>query len=274
MTPPTSPAASAWDDDYTPRAYEAFCRRHRRYRTANATLVAHAALEPGQRVLDVAAGTGRTAEAALVCLGDRGSVSCVEPSIAMRARGAARLAGRGITWLEVIPSDGTRFERVLCGAAIWQIGRLETAIATLSALVAPGGALVFNIPAQYVQEPDPPGGGRDPWLVELPTLVDRSGTTATPDWAPTDFSSLPPSRDDILRYLVRAGLRPREWEFEVRLSQAAYRDWLKIPPVSEGLLRGLPPVERARRLDEAFGRSDPRSWRRERWLGWTAWRDR
>src|SRR6476646_1558899 len=73
-------APIGWDDPRTAAAYEQFCRRHPRYRVANDALIAHASLCAGQRVLDVAAGTGRTAQAALPLLGESGFVLCVEPA--------------------------------------------------------------------------------------------------------------------------------------------------------------------------------------------------
>ncbi len=60
---------SGWDDPETAMYYEAFCRSHSRYARANAALVAHAFITPGMRLLDLAAGTGRTAQAALRRLG-------------------------------------------------------------------------------------------------------------------------------------------------------------------------------------------------------------
>jgi len=268
-------AAARWDDASTAQAYEAFCRRHRRYRRANAALVAHAALAPGQRVLDVAAGTGRTAEAALPRIGPGGSILCVEPAGAMRARGAERVRDPRVRWTSRLPDAARRYDRVLCGAAIWQLAPLDASFARLAALLAPRGALVFNIPAHYLLEPDAPGGGRDPWLVELPALVERHRAAAeeVPGAGAGAVPARPPSADDVARLLADAGLRAERWSFEVRISQAAYRDWLKIPPVSEGLFPGLPPSERARRLDDAYHHADHASWRRERWLGWTSWRD-
>ena len=56
---------SGWDEPETPAYYEAFCRSHSRYTRANAELISHARIAPGLRVLDLGAGTGRTAEAAL-----------------------------------------------------------------------------------------------------------------------------------------------------------------------------------------------------------------
>src|SRR5579862_6746951 len=77
-----------WDHPDTARYYEAFCRWHARYTDANLALIAAAALRPGLRVLDLAAGTGRTAQAAL----EHGTqLTCVEPAHAMRQVGESRV---------------------------------------------------------------------------------------------------------------------------------------------------------------------------------------
>jgi len=268
-------ASVGWDDARTALAYERFCRRHRRYRIANDALVAHAALAPGQRVLDVGAGTGRTAESVLPHIGESGTIVCVEPARAMREAAATRLRDRRITWTSRL-SEGSvvTFDRVVCGAAIWQLLPLESTFRRLAAVIAPGGALVFNIPAQYLLEPDRPGGGRDPLLLELPALVERPTFMAGRNEIVDGNRSiaLPHGAEEVDRLLTAIGFRVERWSFEVRLTQAAYRDWLKIPPVSEGLFGGLAPDERERRLDVAYTRADHGSWRWERWFGWTAWR--
>jgi hypothetical protein len=177
-----------------------------------------------------------------------------------------------VRWTDAIPADAPEaFDRVLCGAAIWQLSPLESTLGAFAALLVPGGAAVFNIPARYVLEVDLPGDGRDPWLLDLPRLVDRASVTSDPPSVPT-----PPifRAADVDALLAAAGFRIERWSFQLRLTQSAYRDWLKIPPVSDGLLAGLSAEERERRLEEAYRRSDRRSWRWERWLGWTAWRER
>jgi SAM-dependent methyltransferase len=261
---------SSWDDSGAVRAYERFCRQHARYRVANEALAAHAALAPGQRVLDVAAGTGRTADAVLRHIGARGRVVCVEPARAMRIAGEQRLADPRVTWTADLPDEqGGAFDRVVCGAGIWQLLPLEATLRRLAALVVRYGALVFNIPAQYLLETDRPGAGRDPMLLELPALVERP---RAPDDPTVTASGLPRGVDAMERLLTAAGLRADRWSVEQRFTQAAYRDWLKIPAVSDGMLAGVPAGERARRLDAAYQRADHRSWRWERWIGWTAWR--
>ena len=88
----------SWDDPWTVHFYEQFCCNHQRYQLANEALIHHAALAPGQRVLDFAAGTGRTAETALPLVGDDGHILCVEPAAAMRVTGQARLADPRVRW--------------------------------------------------------------------------------------------------------------------------------------------------------------------------------
>jgi hypothetical protein len=71
--------------------------------------------------------------------------------------------------------------------------------------------------------------------------------------------------------LHAAGFHAERWSVSQRLTQEAYRDWLKIPVTTDALLGDLDAGERARRIDAAFQRVDPHAWRRERWTGWTAW---
>src|SRR5213592_4449287 len=145
---------SGWDDPETAAYYEAFCRSHSRYIRANAALIAQSQIAPGLRVLDLAAGTGRTAEAALDALGEDGRVVCVEPFAGMRAAGMQRVTDRRVEWSAILPGTRESFARILCGAAMWQLHPLPATFATLASLLQPGGALCFNIPALYLQEPD------------------------------------------------------------------------------------------------------------------------
>jgi SAM-dependent methyltransferase len=264
---------SGWDDPATAAYYEAFCRRRPRYARANHALVAHARIASGMRVLDVAAGTGRTAEAALPSLGESGEVMCFEPSAAMRAEGLRRVADDRVSWTATLPGPDLPFDRILCGAAIWQLHPLPETLETLAGLLCPGGALCFNIPALYLSEPDEPGGGEDPLLLSLPALL-----LALPDAAPVAPSRESPTHaplnaEAITTWLNAAGLRPKRWSFRIRVTQAAYADWLKIPILTDQLFGGLAPDERAKRIDATLRTADRSSWKWESWRGWTAWRD-
>jgi hypothetical protein len=135
------------------------------------------------------------------------------------------------------------------------------------------------MPAQYLLAPDRPGGGRDPFLVSLPRFIERSASDneqmhMTTEPSVSSASASVQSALELNELLIANGLDVDQWTFDVRFTQAAYRDWLKIPPTSEGMLTGLSTEERARRIDQAYTLADSRSWRWERWLGWTAWRSR
>jgi len=235
---------------------------------ANEEVVRRALLGSSRRILDLAAGTGRTAEAALPLISKSGRIVCLEPSAAMRAEGERRLDDSRITWTAEYPQGTGVFDRILCGAAIWQLLPLNDTFRKLAALLAPGGALCFNIPSLYLGEADEAGGGRDPLLLELPSLLSRSPIAAAPP--PEPF----PSAEQLEKLLEEAGLKPEHWSFRVRVTQEAYRDWLKIPVLTNNLLVGIDPDERARAIDLAFTRVDPHSWRWEHWAGWTAWKSK
>lgn len=170
-----------------------------------------------------------------------------------------------------MPAEG-HFDRILCGAAIWQVDSLEDTIASLAARLSPGGALCFNIPVLYLGQPDEPGGGNDPWLLELPALLSDSSHVGEPAADPAALPS-PPDEASITQFLKAAGLRPHSYSFRLRLTQEAYRDWLKIPILTNRLLPGLHPLERVRCIEAAYDRCSQDSWRWESWRGWTAWKN-
>lgn len=251
-----------WDHPDTARFYESFCRRHPRYRVANESLIAHADIPRHGRVLDVASGTGRTAEAALKRMGARGRVTCLEPAEAMRSAGSRRLRDARLLWVSDWPQE--RYDCVLCGAAIWQMTPLEETFRRVAARLAGGGRFAFNIPALYLGRPDAPGGGRDPYLLELPALV-AAGRVPAAEAKPGLGAP------EVEAALAAAGFRAERWHLRQPFTQQALRDWLKIPVLTDALLPELDAAGRARRVERAYGSADPFSWRWEAWYGWTAW---
>jgi SAM-dependent methyltransferase len=256
-----------WDHPLTPVYYEAFCRAHSRYQEANDALVREAALEPGMRVLDVGAGTGRTAERALDGLGSRGSIVALEPSDAMRKAGIERVNDTRVRWVKHLPRPDESFDRILAGAMIWQLHPLEEWIVRLHGHLRPGGALAFNIPGAYLMEPDDPGGGSDPRLLALTERL-ADGWIDPESPGPTTTWDL--DHSGVTAILERAGLEARAWTFRTRITQRAYADWLKIPVLTARLFVGMNPEERAARVDAALETCDGSSWKWERWHGWTA----
>jgi SAM-dependent methyltransferase len=239
---------------------------------------------PGLRVLDFGAGSGRTTSAALPRLGRDGTVVCVEPAAAMRAIGRRRIRDSRVTWLADLPNASTpeegaharTFDRVLAGAVIWQLDPLDEWIRRLASLLRPGGALVFDVPALYLGEPDEPGGGDDPLLLDLMTRLasEAPHSQNSPRGESSEPPALPAWRyrcEDVGAALTRAGLRYRTWEFRYRLSQSAYARWLSIPVITDVLFAGVDADERDRRIARALTAVDTHSFKWERWRGWTAW---
>ena len=70
-------------------------------------------------------------------------------------------------WREAWPEERDALDRMLCSVAIWKMLPLGEAFTRAASALQAGGALVFNVPSLYLGEADPPGGGRDPYLLEL-----------------------------------------------------------------------------------------------------------
>jgi hypothetical protein len=156
------------------------------------------------------------------------------------------------------------FDRIVCGAAIWQMLPLDRTLRALANRLSDEGALCFNIPSLYLGEPDESGGGCDPNLLGLPAVLGAASRVAETDPLPAGGS--------ISDLLCDCGLQVVEWRFRQPLTQAEYRDWLKIPVLTNQWFGPFDTKERARRIDQAFSRVDPDSWRWEAWSCWTAWR--
>ena len=264
---------TAWDDPAVAAQYRAFERRHSRYTLANAALARHAALPTQARVLDLAAGTGGTTAALLPTLGPLARVDCVEPAAAMARQGRERLGpDPRVRWLRTLDDATGPYDRVVCGAAIWQWPDLRRLFRRLASRLAPGGALVFDIPGAYLGQPDGPGGGTDPWLTTLMTRLTAAHPPAlTPAHRATSAAALP-TPTQIEQALLDTGLHPQRWQHQQRLSQAAWCDWMKIPVLTQALWPRIGAAERTRRIDAAAAGLDMASWRPERWWGWTAWK--
>jgi ubiquinone/menaquinone biosynthesis C-methylase UbiE len=114
-------------------------------------LVRIAALSPGERVLDVACGTGVVTRLAGQRVGDSGSVAGldVNPGMLAVARSAAspKLA---IDWYETsaeaIPLPDGAFDVALCQMGLQFIPNKLGALREMRRVLAPGGRLVLNLP--------------------------------------------------------------------------------------------------------------------------------
>ncbi|MGH7541616.1 MAG: methyltransferase domain-containing protein [Gemmatimonadota bacterium] len=119
-------------------------------------LVQAAALRPGERVLDVACGTGAVTRLAAEALGPEGTVAGLDPNPAMLA--VARQAapsGTSIAWYEApaeaIPLPDENFDVALCGMGLQFFSDRRSGLREIRRVLVSGGRFVANLPG-----PTPP----------------------------------------------------------------------------------------------------------------------
>jgi SAM-dependent methyltransferase len=106
-----------------------------------------AALSPGDRVLDVACGTGVVAREALRRVGSSGSVTGLDANAGMLA--VAREHSAAITWregfAEALPFPASTFDAVTCQFGLMFFRDRATAIAEMRCMLRPGGRLAVAV---------------------------------------------------------------------------------------------------------------------------------
>jgi ubiquinone/menaquinone biosynthesis C-methylase UbiE len=114
-------------------------------------LIRLAALRPGERVLDVACGTGIVARLAAQQVGPNGAVAGVDlnPGMLEIARSNAP-TNMSITWhqgsAEDMPLPDEAFDVVLCQLGLEFMPDKLAALAEMRRVLVPGGRLILNVP--------------------------------------------------------------------------------------------------------------------------------
>ena len=130
--------------------YEDFLVRWQ-FRPWTAALLAAAAIRPGERILDLAAGTGFGAREAAPLAGGRGRVVAADINPAMLAVGRALPAphGAAIEWLEAdaaaLPLPDAAFDAVVCQQGLQYFAQRASAAAEIRRILAPGGRAVLAV---------------------------------------------------------------------------------------------------------------------------------
>jgi ubiquinone/menaquinone biosynthesis C-methylase UbiE len=114
------------------------------------SLLRAADLTPGMRVLDIAAGTGLAAEAALAAVGPTGHVTAADISPAMVAKARQRLGG--LPNVSFAIEDGQQlsfgdasFDAVVCNMGLMYFPDPAWGLAEASRVLRPGGRLAVSV---------------------------------------------------------------------------------------------------------------------------------
>ena len=114
-------------------------------------LIARAGLKPGERVLDMACGTGIVARLAAGQIGDLGHVvgADLNPAMIEIARAHASASGARVEWQEAnamaLPWDEGSFDVVLCQQGLQFIPDKEAALREMYRVLEPGGRLALSV---------------------------------------------------------------------------------------------------------------------------------
>jgi ubiquinone/menaquinone biosynthesis C-methylase UbiE len=163
------------------------------------TLVELARLQPGERVLDAACGTGVVARAAMAPVGAAGKVTGVDlnPGMLEAARAASDEAGQSIVWQEgnlaALPFADGAFDAVLCQQGLQFCPDKPAAISELHRVLRDRGRLALSVWREI---------RHFPYMLALTgALADHVSAEASQRMsAPCSFGSA-----DALRALMREG---------------------------------------------------------------------
>jgi ubiquinone/menaquinone biosynthesis C-methylase UbiE len=146
--PGLSEIAEHWQQDVE--------RRRRDFAEATQCMLAAAELRPGDRVLDIAAGTGDQSLLAARLVGPGGSVLATDISAEMLDIAARVVQQEGLTNLttrvmdaEQLDLQDNAFDAVICRLGLMLIPNLQQALREIQRVLKPGGklaALIWSVP--------------------------------------------------------------------------------------------------------------------------------
>ena len=132
------------------QVYEDFLVRWQ-FRPWTPVLLAEAAIQPGEHILDLATGTGIVAREAAPYVGEHGRIVALDINPAMLAVGRAlpEPAGASIEWLAgdaaALPLPDAAFDAVLCQQGLQYFADRPAAAAEVRRVLAPGGRALLVV---------------------------------------------------------------------------------------------------------------------------------
>lgn len=178
-------------------------------------LVAKAALREGERVLDVACGTGVVTRLAAAQVGTGGHVVGLDLNPGMLARASSPPESAGVEWREgdagALPFDATSFDAVFCQLGFQYFSNRQQAAGEMYRVLKPSGRLVVLVWRALAHSPG---------FAALATSLERhvSPAAAAVMRAPFVFGDTP---DKLRGLLVQAGFRTVRVSADVRMVRFA-----------------------------------------------------
>jgi len=138
--------ADLYDTYWVPAALDVFAQE----------LASH--VKPGDRVLDLATGTGLVAGYAAKRAGTKGEVTGYDPTPALLdAARAKRFSGAPITWIEgpgeTMPFEDDSFDVVLCHQGLQYVSDRDQTFAEIARILRPGGMLHVGVWSSAANQP-------------------------------------------------------------------------------------------------------------------------
>lgn len=180
-------------------------------------LVAKAALRQGERVLDVACGTGVVTRLAAEQVGTGGHVVGVDlnPGMLARARASSLPEGTAVEWREgdagALPFSAASFDAVFCQLGLQYFPDRQQAAREMHRILKPGGRLVVLVWRALAHSPG---------FATLAAALERhvSAAAAAVMRAPFVFGD---TTDELRRLLTQAGFRTVRLSADVRMVRFA-----------------------------------------------------
>ena len=201
-------------------------------------LVEMADIQPGHRVLDVAAGRGALLFPAAKKAGPKGEVIGIDLADSMVRETSAEIAARRIKNARIVKMDAENlefpdnlFDRVLCGFALFFFPNLEGTLAEFRRVVKPAGRLVVSTFAE--------GGGPWGWYEDLVSAYGISSRDKELGSFVTDDLDQPAHLKEVLERAGFSKVKVAEEEYvETYPDAAAWWDQTLSSPDGV-LLRGM-----------------------------------
>jgi len=252
----------SWDDPRAAETYAEIVAAGRLYRFLAGILAELVDPRPGERLLDLAAGTGIVAERLLARAGPGVSLVLADGAAAMLRvalpRFPAGIAAGAVVSPAALPFGSSIFDAGTCSAALWHFVPLDRSLSEVARVLRPGGRFAWNVPAaQLADVPDLPPA---PLQVALAREGERRFGRAPAPAGPVR------RRTDLLALAEEAGLELLEERVDdIPVPAAELAALARLPAFGGRLYPDVPPAGREAWVDAALARVDPSEASPVRW---------